>query len=115
MNGLPEYQQLFAVCVATLILRLEELQYRVTFGEAYRPPETAALYAKQGRGIVKSLHCDRLAVDLNLFRDGEYLTSTEDYRSAGMIWKALNPFARWGGDFAKPDGNHFSFEWQGRK
>lgn len=122
---LHEKQALFARLVAELIRTAEFRGYEVTFGEAYRPPETAALYAKQGRGIFNSNHTKRLAVDLNLFRDGHYLMATEDYRELGEWWKGEHELARWGGDFTyeapdgtikpKPDGNHFSLEHEGVK
>lgn len=61
-----------------------------------------------------SLHYVGLAVDLNAYRDGEYLTATEDYRELGESWKALNPDNRWGGDFHNADGNHFSMTHEGK-
>jgi len=81
----------------------------VTLGEAWRTPQQAALNAQDGKGIRDSLHCERLAVDLNLFQDGNYLMHTEQYRALGEWWKTLGPAYRWGGDFkSRPDGNHFS-------
>ncbi|RAP72902.1 hypothetical protein ACZ87_00273 [Candidatus Erwinia dacicola] len=44
---LSEKQQLFTVMVANLIQWAEEHGYRLTFGEAYRTPEQAALNAKK--------------------------------------------------------------------
>jgi hypothetical protein len=61
-----------------------------------------------------SLHYSGLAVDLNAYRGGQYLTSSEDYRAMGEHWKWLHTLNRWGGDFPG-DGNHFSMEWEGRK
>ncbi|MFQ9337055.1 MAG: hypothetical protein ACLR2M_00350 [Varibaculum sp.] len=49
---LSEKQQLFTVMVASLIHWAEEHGYRLTFGEAYRTPEQAALNAKKGSGIL---------------------------------------------------------------
>ncbi len=112
---LREKQSEFARFVAHLVLEAERQGYAVTFGEAWRPPETAALYAKQGKGIARSVHIDRLAVDLNLFRDGQYLSDTETYRPLGEWWERQHELARWGGRFSRPDGNHFSFEHQGRR
>lgn len=53
---LSEKQQLFTIMVANLIHWAEEHGYRLTFGEAYRTPEQAALNAKKGSGITNSLH-----------------------------------------------------------
>jgi hypothetical protein len=110
---LREKQSKFASLVATLIRQAEIMGYEVTFGEAWRPPETAALYARDGRGISNSLHTERLAVDINLFRNGRWLTTTEEHRPLGEWWERLSPECRWGGRFG--DGNHFSLEHDGRK
>ena len=66
-----------------------------------------------GKGSFRSLHPDRLAVDLNLFKDGVWLTKTEDHRVLGEFWESLGADHRWGGRFG--DGNHYSIEHQGRK
>jgi len=47
----------------------------------------------------------RLAIDLNLFKDGEYLTDTEDHRFLGEFWESLG--GTWGGRW--DDGNHYSW------
>lgn len=104
-------QAKFALMVADLIQYANAQGYQVTFGEAYRPPETARIYAEDGRGIPNSLHTRRLAIDLNLFLGGRYLTQTEDYRPLGEYWESLG--GSWGGRFSRPDGNHFSLEHQG--
>jgi hypothetical protein len=109
---LREKQSLFALYAARLILRAYELGYEVTLGEAWRSPEEAARLAKTGKGIARSLHTERLAIDLNLFRDGKYLTGTEDHRELGEWWEAQDALARWGGRFR--DGNHYSFTHGGR-
>lgn len=90
--------------------------YEVTLGEAWRPPETAKLYAQPGGvvGIKNSLHTERLAMDLNLFMDGRFLTKTEEYEEAGMIWENFSTDRYkcvWGGHFQ--DGNHFSLSHNG--
>ncbi len=110
---LTEAQQLFAQLVARLIQEAHAMGYAVTLGEAHRPPETARLYAQQGRGTLNSLHGLRLAIDLNLFRGGKYLVATEDHRQLGEWWERQHPRCRWGGRFS--DGNHYSFTPDGRR
>jgi len=110
---LRQKQSRFARMVVDLLERATELSYEYTLGEAYRPPETAALYAKQGKGIARSLHCDRLAIDICLFKDGLYLTKSEQYKELGEAWEEMG--GAWGGRFGRPDGNHFSLAHGGRK
>ena len=110
---LGDKQRLFTRHIGLLIQWAYEHGYELTFGDAFRSREQAELNAAAGKGIANSLHCERLAVDFNLFKDEVYLTDTENYRPLGEFWESLHPLARWGGRFK--DGNHFSFEHNGRK
>lgn len=110
---LREKQSIFVQLVAQLILEASMRGYQLTFGEAYRTPEQAALNAKSGKGIANSLHTQRLAIDLNLFKDGKFLSTTAAHRPLGEWWEQQHPLARWGGRFN--DGNHYSLEHGGRK
>lgn len=112
---LGEQQRRFLPFVAKLIDFAYRQGFELTAGEFYRTPEQAALNAKTGAGIAHSLHTQRLAVDLQLFKDGVYLTDSADYEPLGSFWESLDPDACWGGRFSKPDGNHFSLTWQGVK
>lgn len=58
-----------------------------------------------------SLHYIGLAIDLNLFKNGEYLKDTNDHKELGEFWESLG--GSWGGRFN--DGNHYSLEHNGRK
>lgn len=111
-EGIPmtlgEKQRMFTRLVGKLITWAYDHGYELTFGEAYRTPEQAALNARTGSGIANSLHTQRLAIDLNLFQGGLYMTDSAVYKPLGVYWKTLDPAAAWGGDFSKPDGNHFS-------
>lgn len=111
---LGQKQRRFTRCIGQLIAHAYERGYELTFGDAYRSPEQAAANAAAGTGIANSVHTIRLAVDFNLFKDGAYLTDTEAHRPLGDYWKSLDDDARWGGDFSKPDGNHYSFTHEGR-
>jgi hypothetical protein len=101
-------QEEFAQQVANLIKKAGSLGYGVTFGEAWRSPEQAKANAANGSGIANSLHTERLAIDLNLFKDGRYITDSEGHTDLGAWWKSLGPMYRWGGDFRKKDFNHYS-------
>lgn len=101
-------QALFALHVSQLISWISHQGYLVTFGEAMRSHEQAVIYAQQGKGIKKSLHCERLALDINVFdHNGKYLSDTKDYESFGKYWESLDHHNRWGGRFKRRDGNHF--------
>lgn len=119
MNILQK-QQLFSRCLGLLISHIYEQGYAVTFGETWRSPETASIYAAQGKGIKNSLHIRRLAADLNLFKGDILLDKKEDYTPFGAYWKGLSSghpgldFC-WGGDFTSVDSNHFSIFDMGQK
>lgn len=83
-----------------------ELGYELTYGHAKRC-DTCLV------GRWNSLHKDALALDLNLFKDGRYLTETEDHRPLGEYWESLDPDCSWGGHFN--DGNHYSLKHGGRR
>ena len=113
---LRQKQSLFCRLVADLIRHAYAKGYELTWGEAYRSKEEAARLAGLGLGIKTSLHTSRLAVDLNLFLDGAYQTTTEAYRPLGEWWEQQSgPDYQccWGGRFL--DGNHFSISHGGRK
>lgn len=113
---LNEKQKLFPRLISKLIEYVYSNGYELTFGEAWRSPETAALYAKQKKGIKNSLHIDRIAFDILLFKNGKYLTDSKDYEWLGKYWESLGGIlfeTCWGGRFG--DGNHFSIMHDGRK
>ena len=115
MSLLLERQWLFARLLPSLIDKAHELGFEVSGGEWYRTPEQAALNQVSGKGISNSLHTLSLAIDLRLFKDGEYLTKSEDYQQLGEFWESLNALCAWGGRFSRPDGNHFAIQWEGRR
>ncbi|MDX1902101.1 MAG: M15 family metallopeptidase [Gammaproteobacteria bacterium] len=113
---LNEKQKKFTLLVARLIHWAYSKGYELTFGEAFRTQEQAALNAKKGIGIRNSLHCQRLAIDLNLFINGVYQPDSAKYKPLGEYWKSLDPDCCWGGDFKNlKDANHFSITHDGMK
>ncbi len=107
---LLEKQFMFSRLMPLLIDKALELGYEITLGEAYRSAEEAARLAKLGKGIVGSLHTLKLAIDLNLFKDNVYLSTTEAHRQLGTYWESLSNgkdfTTNWGGHWG--DGNHYS-------
>lgn len=97
--------------VARLIDRAGEMGYEVTLGEAWRSEEEARRLSTNGAGIRRSLHCDRLAIDLNLFRGGVWLSGSQAHKPLGEWWESIG--GSWGGRFG--DGNHYSLAHEGRK
>jgi len=96
---LRQKQSRFAFLMAQFICRVNEMGYEVTFGDAYRDPRCPY-------GSERSFHHKRLAVDLNLFRDGRYLTSTNSHQPLGEVWESMG--GTWGGRWN--DGNHYSLD-----
>lgn len=111
---LLEKQQVFTRQLSVFLDDLNALGYEVTLGEAWRPDATAEYYQKIGKGTRNSLHRIRLAIDLNLFKDGKFLKQTPEYELAGKLWESYSHpgcVFTWGGHFE--DGNHFSITHNG--
>jgi hypothetical protein len=116
ITPLKQAQYDFCDAANLLITQARSLGFKPRLGEAWRSTEQALRDAEEGKGIVHSNHTIRLALDLLLDdADGNYLTDSSAYRPLGDWWKALDSRCCWGGDFSRPDGNHFSFIWQGVK
>jgi len=118
MSNLLESQQTFSILIARLIDAAYREGYKITVGEAYRPPEMAVIYANEGKGIINSLHSQRLAIDLNLFKDKIFLNDLAAYQKIGEYWESLSTpdfQCCWGGRFKKPDADHFSISYNGTK
>jgi hypothetical protein len=97
-------QQRFALRIAQLITWGFANGYAITLGDAYRDPRVfGPIGTRIGYGSAASLHKLRLALDLNLFRDGAYLTDAASHAPLGAQWERLG--GRWGGRFADP--NHY--------
>lgn len=126
--GLRSLQSIFALNIAKLIIWAYQNGYELTFGDAYRDPYLAKINSgKYGlidkitgviewlarRGSENSLHMRRLAVDINLFKDGKYLSSSDDHRPLAKYWESLHPQNRSGIRFN--DGNHYEmaqYKWR---
>lgn len=104
---LRQRQSKFARMVAALIQAAYEMGYEVTFGDAFRDERLHGKFGvKLGYGNANSLHKKRLAIDLNLFKDGKFLSSTKDHEPLGLLWESMG--GSWGGRFN--DGNHYELK-----
>lgn len=93
--SLRKEQSEFVKMIGLLITYAYAIGYEITFGDAW---------AREGHKK-DSFHYKRLAIDLNLFKDGEYLEQTSDHMPLGLFWESIG--GTWGGRFE--DGNHYSW------
>lgn len=112
---LSEKRILFSRLISELVLWCNQNGYEVCFNEVVRTQVQANANVVSGAGIARSLHLIGLAADLNLYINGVYQITSEAHRPIGEKWKTMHPLARWGGDFSRPDGNHYSLENDGVK
>ena len=109
---LGDKQRMFTWMISQLINYIYMNEYQATFEDAYRDPRLfGAIGEDLGYGRLRSNHKIRLAIDLNLFKDGKYLTETSDHEKFGIFWESIG--GSWGGRFK--DGNHYSLEHEGRR
>jgi hypothetical protein len=109
---LGEKQRRFVRMIADLIVFAYQNGYGLTLGDGYRDPRVfGRLGEVKGYGNANSNHKQRLAIDLNVFRNGEYLPNTKDHEPLGLFWESLG--GSWGGRFN--DGNHYSLEHDGKR
>ena len=94
-SNMNKLQFRFTLMLAVLILYIYSRGYTVQLGDAF---------ATEGH-IEGSKHYDHMAADLNLFKDGVYLTETKDHEPFGKFWMLLG--GTWGGRW--DDGNHYSW------
>lgn len=118
---LGDKQRLFMRLVPRLLDYIHEQGYECTGGDLYRDKRAfgelgEAMVTADGKKVYGrkwSNHKQRLAIDLNLFKDGVYLTSTKDHRKFGEYWEQMHELCKWGGHY--DDGNHYSLEDGGRQ
>lgn len=104
--NLSDKQWEFLKDVALLIQYAERRGWKLTGGELWRHQHMQEYYYNNGLSqTLESNHEIRLAIDLNLFIDGDYKQETKDYKQLGNFWESLRKENRWGGHF--DDGNHF--------
>jgi hypothetical protein len=105
---LSRQQRDFNIKLAQLTIWASNHGYEFTFGDAYRDPRLHGKFGeKVSYGSASSFHKKRLAVDLNLFVDDKYQSSTKAHEPVGIQWEKMG--GTWGGRFGNSDGNHYSW------
>ena len=111
---LGEKQELFARLIAEHITWLYRQGYKVRGGDWFRDSRVhGKVGEKVGYGAAYSMHKDKCALDINLFKNGKYLTTTKSHQISGEKWESRHPLCAWGGRWE--DGNHYSITDAGRK
>ena len=106
---LGKKQELFMRLLPRLLDKAHELGFEIRGGDLFRDPRAHGEFGKGGSyGRDSSTHKLKLAIDLNLFKDGAWITATGGHRELGEFWEGLHPLCRWGGRFG--DGNHYSLK-----
>lgn len=109
---LRDKQVKFAQMLSMLISQAFDMGYEVVVGDVFRDARVHGVMGeKKGYGHPSSCHKICLAADINLFKNGKYLTETEDHKPLGEWWESIG--GTWGGRFN--DGNHYSLEHEGHK
>lgn len=89
--SMVQEQAAFLLDVAKLIQYATSLGLVVTGGELYRTAEQQQIYVQTGRSkTMKSKHLERLAIDLNFFKDGKLTYSAPEVLEVGKYWESLN-------------------------
>ena len=96
---LGQKQRDFTRKLALLILYAYEIGYEISISRGYAS-EVANV---ADGGHTDSLHLKRLAMDLNLFKDGEYITDGTGHDQLHDFWDKLGGAARIANDM-----NHYS-------
>ena len=80
-----------------LIDKAHELGFEIRGGDLFRDPRVhGQINVKQGYGAKNSCHKLKLAIDLNLFKDGTFIQTTEGHRELGGWWEKQHELCRWG-------------------
>ncbi len=97
-----------------LIDKAHSLGFEIRGGDLFRDPRIHGEHGKKrAYGHKKSNHKLKLAIDLNLFKNDEFIQTTEGHRQLGEWWEEQHEDCRWGGRFN--DGNHYSLTHNGNK
>tara|TARA_R110002020_G_C16038646_1_gene753523 strand:+ start:368 stop:709 length:342 start_codon:yes stop_codon:yes gene_type:complete len=105
--NLGKKQELFMRLLPGLLDKAHSLGFEIRGGDLFRDNRLHGEFGeKEAYGHKNSCHKLKLAIDLNLFKDGKFLQQTSDHLELGTWWEDQHDLCRWGGRFN--DGNHYS-------
>lgn len=104
--SLREKQSKFVLMLGQLISYADANGYELTLGRG-RVSEAAN---KADGGHERSLHLSGLAQDLNIFKDGAWLTDGTGHDELHDFWDSIG-----GAERIPNDLNHYSLEWRGMR
>lgn len=120
--NLGKKQELFMRLLPLLINKAHQLGFEIRGGDLFRDSRIHGVFGvgitqhvekilnligvNFGYGHKSSCHKLKLAVDLNLTKDGKLITKTSGHKVLGDWWEKQHLDCRWGGRFN--DGNHYS-------
>jgi len=96
---LGQTQEAFSLMLGKLIIFAYKQGYKIRMGD---------VFARDGHKA-NSNHYIKLAADINLFKDGEFLQDDTGHDELHDYWDTLG-----GGRRIEDDMNHYSIKWNGR-
>jgi hypothetical protein len=106
-----DLQWKFLKNLCELFTEIEQRGFIATGGELYRTIEQQKIYFDSGKSkTMDSNHLKRLAIDLNIFKDGVLIYDKDILQPLGDYWEGLDENNRWGGNFKGfLDTPHFEY------
>lgn len=111
---LREARIAFTYALVALVWYATDQGYEMAFAEGM---DRKTLKDPTTDHMAGSLHEIGLAQDIDLYKDGTYLTTTDDHKRFGDWWEQYGKDNKlplvWGGHFH--DGNHYSLSFNGKQ
>ena len=93
-----EFFKLWAIFMPYIVKYCIDNNMIATWGDAYRDPRCPY-------GSERSMHHKRMAIDVNLIKDGKLIHNDEGHKVLGKFLQSLG--GTWGGGWS--DFNHYSY------
>lgn len=106
---LGQHQEAFSKDLTKLFLYIQSNGFDIRIGEVERTIYQQRAYMRQGKSkTMNSMHLKRCAIDLFIFKEGEWVTTKTELEEIGHYWENLSPKNQWGGNWKSfQDVPHF--------